>query len=194
MKTVFVDVDTQYDFLLPSGALYAPGAERIVPAVAALNQYAARMGSVVLSTTDAHTENDPEFASWPPHCVAGTLGQRKPESTLLAPRVSVPSQPSELPELTGVRQVLVEKQHLNCFTNANLPELLERIPADRYVVYGVVTEYCVKFAALGLLERGQSVVVVEDAIRSLDDTAAAATLKEIRERGGAVLRISDILL
>ena len=40
MKTAFFDVDTQIDFLYPAGALYVPGAERIVPAIAALNRYA----------------------------------------------------------------------------------------------------------------------------------------------------------
>src|SRR5271165_5835142 len=69
MKTAFVDVDTQLDFLFPAGALYVPGAERIVPAVARLNRYAAECGIPVISTTDAHTETDPEFAVWPPHCI-----------------------------------------------------------------------------------------------------------------------------
>ena len=61
MKTVFVDIDSQLDFLYPSGALYVQGAERIVPAIARLNRYAAQHGIPVVSTTDAHTENDPEF-------------------------------------------------------------------------------------------------------------------------------------
>jgi nicotinamidase/pyrazinamidase len=83
MKTVFFDIDTQCDFLLPAGALSVPGAARILPAVAQLNRWAAANGTVVVSTMDAHTENDPEFQIWPGHCVAGTLGQRKHESTLL---------------------------------------------------------------------------------------------------------------
>ena len=40
MKPLFVDVDTQNDFVLPAGALYAPGAEHVIPAVAKLNRYA----------------------------------------------------------------------------------------------------------------------------------------------------------
>jgi nicotinamidase-related amidase len=31
MKTVFVDVDTQIDFLFPAGALYVPGASGCCP-------------------------------------------------------------------------------------------------------------------------------------------------------------------
>ena len=61
MKTVFVDVDTQIDFLYPAGALYVPGAEALLPVLARLNQYAAAQSIPVLSTMDAHLEDDPEF-------------------------------------------------------------------------------------------------------------------------------------
>jgi nicotinamidase-related amidase len=70
MRTVFFDIDTQIDFLFPAGALYAPGAEKIIGTVATLNRYAAKHGIPVVSTMDAHSENDPEFrigrtiASW----------------------------------------------------------------------------------------------------------------------------------
>ena len=74
MNTVFFDIDSQLDFLYPAGALYVPGAERIVPAIARLNRYAAAHGIPVVSTTDAHTEDDPEFQIWPHHCVAGNVG------------------------------------------------------------------------------------------------------------------------
>ena len=83
MKTVFFDVDTQIDFLFPAGALYVPGAEHIIPNIARLNRYAAENGIPLVSTVDAHTENDPEFAAWPPHCIVGTVGQQKPASTLV---------------------------------------------------------------------------------------------------------------
>ena len=32
---------------------------------------------------DAHTPDDVEFHDWPPHCIAGAPGQRKPPATLL---------------------------------------------------------------------------------------------------------------
>ena len=72
MKTVFFDIDTQIDFLFPAGALYAPGAEKIIGTVAKLNHHAAKHGIPVVSTMDAHSENDPEFRDWPHHCVVDT--------------------------------------------------------------------------------------------------------------------------
>jgi len=191
MKTVFFDVDTQMDFMLPAGALYVPGAEGIVPAIARLNQWAARHAIPVVSTTDAHSENDPEFAQWPPHCVAGTAGQHKPSETLLAKRAVVPAAAAGY-STEGAQQILLEKQALDCFTNPNLPGLLERLGADRYVVYGVVTEYCVRLAALGLLKTGKRVDVVTDAILGLDPQAAGRTLDEIRQAGGGLTTVEEV--
>src|SRR5580692_8049721 len=90
----FFDIDTQLDFMAPGGALYGQGAERLIPAVAALNRYAGEHGIPLISTTDAHPEDAAEFQVWPPHCVAGTFGQQKPCSTLLPTRSVVPYDPS----------------------------------------------------------------------------------------------------
>ena len=49
MKTVFFDIDTQIDFLFPAGALYAPGAEKIIGTVAKLNHHAAKHRIPVVS-------------------------------------------------------------------------------------------------------------------------------------------------
>ena len=189
---VFFDVDTQVDFLDPSGALYVPGAEAIVDRVAALNRFAESHAIPVISTTDAHTPNDPEFRDWPPHCIAGTPGQRKPASTLLRDRVIVPNAIG-LPEIAGARQILLEKQALDCFTNPNLPALLDRLGAQRCVVYGVVTEICVKFAAFGLLNSGRRTAIVTDAIKELDASEASKMLAEFHASGGALTTSQEIL-
>ena len=189
MKTVFFDVDTQLDFMYPAGALYVPGAETIVDKIAALNRHAGRNGIVVISDVDAHAEDDPEFQTWPPHCVAGTLGQQKPAMTLLEKRIVIPNVPTDL-ALDGVQQILLEKQTLDCFSDVNLPGLLERLGAERYVVYGVVTEICVKFAAWGLLKTGKRVELVTDAVRSLNDAAAADMTNAFLAAGGVLTTAS----
>jgi len=190
MNTIFFDIDSQLDFLYPAGALYVPGAERIVPAIERLNRHAAMYDIPVVSTTDAHPENDPEFKVWPPHCVTGTIGQHKAEATLLDKRVVVPNRDGDL-AIEGAQQIIVEKQHVDVFTAPNLAHVIERLPADRFVVYGVVTEICVLFAARGLLKYGKPVVVVTDAVETLRAESSACALAELAAGGAAFARTSD---
>src|SRR5512142_104712 len=82
-EVVFWDVDTQRDFMLPDGALYVPGAERIIPNLARLTQYARQHDILVVADVDAHQPDDPEFQDWPPHCLVGTPGQWKVQETEL---------------------------------------------------------------------------------------------------------------
>jgi len=183
MKTVFFDIDTQIDFLFPAGALYAAGAEKLIPTIAKLNRYAAQHRIPVVSTMDAHSENDPEFRDWPHHCVVDTLGQRKPSSTMLEKRVIVPNAPGAIPDLSA-EQILLEKQTFSALSNIHFHELLKHFDAERYVVYGVVTEVCVKFAAMGLLETGKRVEIVTDAICALNEENGAKTLADFVAAGG----------
>lgn len=178
MTTVFIDVDTQIDFMFPAGALYVPGAEHLLPAFAALNRYAAAHGIPVVSTTDAHLEDDPEFTQWPPHCVVGTAGQQKAARTLLDPS----------------RQIIVRKRHIDVFQESDLEQVIDGLNADRFVVYGLVTEYCVRTAALGLLRTGKAVAIVTDAIRSLSDADARRTFEECAAAGGTLTTLAEQLV
>jgi nicotinamidase/pyrazinamidase len=190
MKTIFFDIDTQLDFLYPAGALYVPGAECVVPNISRLNRFAAANAIPVVSTVDAHAENDPEFKSWPHHCVAGSTGQHKPESTLLERRVVVPNRPCDL-AIGGAQQILIEKQHVDAFTAPNLARVIEQLAADRFVIYGVVTEICVLNAARGLLKLHKPLTVVTDAIETLSPSASAATLAELQSAGATLALTSS---
>jgi nicotinamidase/pyrazinamidase len=163
MKAYF-DIDTQLDFMVPAGALYVPGAERLIPKVAELNRSAAGNGIPVISTVCAHDENAAEFKQWPPHCILGTFGQLKPQQTLLEKRAVIPNTPCELPDLEGVQQIIVEKNELNVFSNPNFLPLLEKLGIDQCDVYGVLLDYCVGLAAMGLLKTGRTVRLINEAI------------------------------
>jgi nicotinamidase/pyrazinamidase len=185
MKTVFFDIDTQIDFMFPAGALYVPGAERILPAVERMNQFAVEHGIPLVSTTCAHIENDEEFKTWPAHCVVGTTGQLKPCSTLVGKTVVVPNRHEQL-DLGGAQQIILEKSQLDLFSNPNMPQLLNALKADHYVVYGVVTEYCVNLASMGLLATGKPVTLISDAIETLNGGEADAMLAAFTKQGGVV--------
>lgn len=192
--TVFFDVDTQIDFLLPVGALYAPGAEKIIPALARLTEFAAAHRIPVISTADAHAPRDPEFAEWPPHCVAGTLGQRKVPETLLPGALVIPNSPAPLPDQwQRAPQVVVEKQTVNVFLARTLDRVVDGRPAGRFVLYGVVTEVCVLYAARGLLKRGAQLDIVRDAIREFDAARGAQALAEMQAAGARLVSIVQVI-
>jgi nicotinamidase/pyrazinamidase len=182
MKAVFFDIDTQIDFMYPAGALYVPGAERILATVSELN----RRAPLVISTMCTHTEDDPEFKAYPHHCVVGTVGQQKPPSLLREKRSTIPSRAE------GVEQMILEKQDLDCFSNPQLMPLLKELNATRYVVYGVVTEICVKFAAFGLLKMGKRVEIVTDAVKALDEAAAGTMFCEFTAAGGHLTTAAQV--
>lgn len=193
MKTVIVDVDTQLDFMYPAGALAAPGAEAIAGLIVELNRKAWERGLVVVSTMDAHAENDAEFRQWPAHCVKGTIGQKKIEGSMAKEHIVVPNG-GTMPEVQGARQVVVEKQALDCFTNPHMGAVLKALGAERAVVYGVAAEYCVSCAAMGLLGAGLKVEIVEDAIQAIEAGAGRAAMEEFLARGGRVTRAAELLL
>jgi len=71
---IFWEVDLQCDFVMPGGRLYVPGAEKLLPNIRKLTD-AARQGKVLLvSSGDFHLPNDPEFKTFPPHCIKGDSG------------------------------------------------------------------------------------------------------------------------
>ena len=184
--TVHFDVDTQLDFMCPAGSLYVPGAESIIQEIVRLNGKALSEGNRIVSTMDAHFEDDQEFAIWPHHCVSGSLGQRKIAGSVCANALIAPSERIEPNWRDGV-QVLLEKQTVDCFTNHNLTAILQSWNADRYVVYGVVTEICVKNAVVGLLPYGRPIEIVGCAMRQLNQQMADSFLREISASGQVVL-------
>jgi nicotinamidase/pyrazinamidase len=191
VKTLFFDIDTQIDFMLPAGALYVPGAETILDRIVVLNRYAASNSIPVISTTDAHSEDDPEFKLWPHHCVAGTVGQQKCSVTMLEKRVIIPNVACT-PAIAGAQQIVIEKQTIDAFSNINLAAILHQLDVERYVVYGVVTEICVKAAVAGLLKTGARVEIVADAVRSLSQEAGGKALAEFTAAGCTLTMVAQV--
>jgi nicotinamidase/pyrazinamidase len=190
---IFWEVDVQADFMLPGGKLYVPGAEKLLPNIRRLTD-AARHGQVFLVSHGCfHTPDDPEFKIFPPHCVKGTAGAELVPEALGEKVVRVANEAdAKLPEdLFRYQQIVLEKQTLNIFESRHADALVRRLGSQaEFVVFGVVTEYCVSFAAKGLLERGRRVAVVQDAIETLKAEDGKKTIAEL-EQLGARLTTTD---
>ena len=199
-SVIFWDVDTQMDFMLPGGKLYVPGAEKLTPNLKRLTD-AARQGRVfIVGDACTHAPDDPEFQRFPPHCIRGTPGaelipETRAEKILVVPNLLGTAIPANLSEF---QQVILEKQTLNVFDNPNTQMVLERVAkftgADaEFFVFGVVTEYCVRLAAKGLLERGRRVALVRDALETLNAEDGRKTIEELTALGARVVTTEQAL-
>ena len=199
-SAIFWDVDTQADFMLPGGKLYVPGAEKLISNLDRLTDAARDDLVMIIGDVCVHAPDDPEFQQFPPHCVAGTPGAEMIPQTRANRVLFIPNRFDAVipPDISEYQQVILEKQTLDVFDNSNAPIVLER--ALRFTdhdaeifVYGVVTEYCVRFAAKGLLERGRRVSLVRDAIETLNPTEGARTIEELTSRGARLVTTDQAL-
>lgn len=178
--TVFIDVDTQIDFVEPSGALYVPGADVLKPRFARLVAAARSAGVAIVASADAHPEEDPEFEAFPPHCIAGTAGAGRVEETAIEhDRVVEPDGTSS----GEGRSVLLKKTAFDLFTNPEADRVIAATGAKTAVVFGVALDYCVRAAALGLRERGYETVLVRDATAPVTEEGGANAVAELEAAG-----------
>lgn len=182
--------------MLPHGKLYVPGAERLLPNIRRLTDAARHRQVFLVSHGCFHTVDDPEFARFPPHCVEGTEGAKYVPEALTDKVAVVPNHESAgLPnDLSQFHQILLQKQTLDIFESRHAESLVKRLPpAAEIFVFGVVTEYCVRFAAKGLLERGRRVSIVPDAIETLNPEEGRKSLDELQSLGARLVATDQVL-
>lgn len=189
---VFVDVDTQRDFLDDDGALFIAGSGVIRANLARLTSFARERGIPILATACAHLEGDPEFAVFPPHCLLGTPGQERVDETawpggFILEAGGLPPDPLP-PHLT------IPKQQYDVFSNPDAGRAFDAYSEGdpTFVVYGVATDYCVKCAVEGLLDRGRKVAIIADATRAVAPSGEADLLTEFA-RQGVLLTVTDVV-
>jgi len=189
---IFVDIDTQRDFLEPAGALYVPDSAAIVPNLARLTEFARRHRVPILATTCAHLPGDSELTRFPPHCMAGTRGQELMPETFCPDSVILNADERLYGEVP--LHLTLQKRDLDVFNRPDADELVARYNQRRptFVVYGVATDYCVRAAVEGLLQRHCRVAIVTDAIRAIDPSAETIILTDFARRG-ALLTVTDVV-
>lgn len=204
--TIFWDVDTQVDFMVPEGKLYVPDAVAITSNLERLTRHARENGILRVASVDDHALADPEISdtpdfreTFPPHCLRGTEGQKKIAATAMRSPVVVPNR-AEDPAALRARlrshrgEILIEKSRFDVFTNPNTGTVVDALDPETIVVYGVAQDVCDAHAIRGFLERGgASVVFVEDAARPIDAARGRELLEQWKRRGVVVARTDDVL-
>jgi nicotinamidase/pyrazinamidase len=194
MNTVFVDIDTQFDFMDPHGNLYVPGAENIIDNIKALFDYAKEHKIKILSSIDAHTVDDPEFNLFPAHCVKGTPGNQKIAASMCNDNITIENREQEIIEsIMDHEQIIVESQTFDIFESINTDKIIKQLDAQSFVVFGVATDYCVRAAVLGLLKRGYNVSLVTDATKSITKEGNEKSLNQMKDAGAVFTTTEDII-
>jgi nicotinamidase/pyrazinamidase len=202
MKTIFWNVDTQYDFMRTDGALYVPGAEAIEGNLEKLTKYAATKGIFVVNTGDWHYDTDEEISdkpdyvnTFPMHCKNGTKGAQfvpatDPGNVLKLCRYE-PLSDREVDwyPLTGL---VLHKDKFDIFKGyPHTDFFLDYIKPECVVVYGVATNYCVDHAVKGLVDRKYSVIAVTDAMKELPAPGEPKKTLDSWERMGVRLATTE---
>ncbi|WP_433936928.1 cysteine hydrolase family protein [Sorangium cellulosum] len=212
---VFVDVDVQRDFCDETGALYVKGSPNAL--FRRLTEHAVARGIPIVGSVDSHAWDAWEFGSndmpapeggkpgFPDHCVKGTPGWLKVEGTLPPRFRFIPNVP-HAPIDTAVRElatgqthgVYFEKEVYSLFANSVAEGFLRELSAalggaPEFVVYGVATDYCVRAAALGLVQRGYRTTLLTDAVAGITEAGVAAALGEMQAAGVALTTASAVL-
>ena len=194
-EIVFIDVDTQRDFMLSDGRLYINEAEKIIPNLKLLTDAASKRDIRIISTLDTHLKNDPEFKRFPAHCVEKTRGQKKIPQALLKKHIFISRKILTRKELfakvEGYKQIIIEKNTYDVFTNFNLSRLLK--PFNEAFVYGVAVDYCVKYAVLGLLQSGLKVNLVTDAVSAVEPREGKALLAKFKNNGVRLVKTKEVM-
>lgn len=166
-RTALIVVDVQNDFADPSGGLYVPGGEEVVPVVDAETDRALAAGGFVAYTQDRHPPTTPHFAkdggTWPVHCVAGTWGAAfHPHLRVRGPVIEKGSGTDD-----GYSGFTVRDPRTGEVTPtrlaATLPAAIERL-----VITGLATDYCVVETVVDGRRLGYAVEVVVGAIRAVE--------------------------
>lgn len=204
--TIFWDVDTQLDFIMPEGSLYINGAEILLPNLAALTDHARRRNITIAGSVDYHDPGDHELSdkadfksTFPPHCLQGTPGQEKVPAT--APRHplwidSIPLPAETLERLVEAHdgEIYFRKQRFDVFTNPNVEPVLRLLAPGRIVVYGVALDVCDAHAVEGFLARDLGpVVLVEDAVQAIVREEGERLKDAWRGRGVAMVSTAAVL-
>ncbi len=195
-NTIFWDVDTQFDFMMPTGKLYVPGAEEIVETVSAARRFALNNGYSIIADVDWHALDNPEISetpdfqkTFPRHCMAGEPGSERVGDLGVVPIQTISTENMELDNLRELIQdepfhIVIQKTTLDVFENPNTDRLVDLVKPERVVVFGVALDFCVACVLEGLIRRPAiELVLLRDATKGLGTKPEGDILDGWRRRG-----------
>jgi ureidoacrylate peracid hydrolase len=171
-RCAIVVVDMINEFCKPGGKMVLPGYERLVPQQLAVIDAARSAGVPVVWVRDSHRRNlrrDREMLKRTPHGVENTWA-------------------TEVIEDLGARddEFHVTKSRYSAFFQTDLDLLLKDMMVDQLVVFGVVTNICVRSTVHDAFFIGYEVVVPRDCCAATGPREQESSLYDISTHFGIV--------
>jgi nicotinamidase-related amidase len=163
-KHCILVIDMLNDFIGEKASLGCPGAEKIVPNIRRIIDYArSKQEDIhVVHVQEAHRKNDADFRIRPVHAVKGTWGS------------------DFIPELKPEGdEYIVQKRRHSAFMYTDLDLYLREENIDTVVVMGVWTNVCVRCSASDASYRAYKVIAISDCCASKDEEMHKAGLRDM---------------
>lgn len=178
-RTAVLVVDMINEFCKPGGKMVLPGYEALMPAQTALIAAARSHDMPVIYVIDSHRKNmrrDREWVKRTPHGVENTWATQVIDD--LAP------QPDD---------IRVIKHRYSAFFQTDLDLVLKDMLIDQLVIFGVVTNICVRSTVHDAFFLGYEVVVPADACAATGPREQESSLYDIATHFGVVSRAKAVI-
>ena len=199
---VVLVVDIQADFTeYRNGSLAVSGTDqRYVEQVIARTRQFHEQGFPIIATRDHHPPDHLSFFTnhegakvldviqvedrkqilWPPHCVQGTPGS---DVLLPADLITTVVCKGEHPKYDSYSAFRDDGGH-----ETGLKQRLDELGTKSIIIYGLATDFCVRFTVLHAREHGYSATVLLDLCRGVTPEGTANAVDEMRSAGAVIAR------
>ena len=178
-RAAVIVVDMINEFCKLPGKMVLPGCETLVGPQLSVIEAARRAGAPEIWVHDSHRRNmrrDREFLKRTPHCEEGTWAV-------------------EIIDELGARddEIHVVKHRYSSFFQTDLDVTLKDMQVDQLVIFGVVTNICVRSTVHDAFFNGYEVVVPRDCCAATGPREQESTLYDISTHFGIVTDAGSVV-
>ncbi len=196
-ERILFDIETQKDFFIPGGSLFTPDASSVARNIYRLFGWAKRYEIPVISTVLRVRRNERGPFDEMPHLIEGTDGESKLARTILPRRINLGLRNStDLPVdiFEKYQQVIFEKRDTNIFNHVRLERLLTELRKATFIICGADMGHGISQAAVGLRNRGFSIIVAEDAVLSRGGEMSDMARLRMEAKGAIFAKTSELII
>jgi ureidoacrylate peracid hydrolase len=171
-RSAVLVVDMINDFCKAGGKMVLPGCETLVPAQLSVIAAARTAGAPVIWVQDSHRSGlrrDREWIKRTPHCIEGTWGVEIIDDLMAMPN-----------------EIRVVKHRYSGFFQTDLDLILKDMLIDQLIIFGVVTNICVRSTVHDAFFNGYEIVVPRDCCAATGPREQESTLYDVATHFGIV--------